>query len=144
ANARVLHHGLGSWITQSRAAGGRPRLSCPQGWLAGDPWLPRRPGPASPQPALLARSLAPLLARRLPALALLRAGAGVVADLEVAQLALEVAEALQAGRVECTRPDRLADGAAGLGAVLAVAELAPPGQPVEILEGAVEPLRRIP
>src|SRR5436305_13311170 len=95
----ALNHGLGSWTG-------------PHGFP------PTGRGRHHLEPALLARPLPPFLAGRLPALALLRAGTGVVADLEVAQLALEVAEALQPGRVEDAGRDRLADGARRLGTVL--------------------------
>jgi hypothetical protein len=72
------------------------------------------------------------------------AGPCIEAALEPAELALELAPAVEALAWQSSASQRLADCAAGLALVRAVAEAAGRGQRRHVLEGLLEALRDVP
>src|SRR4029078_7475400 len=112
----------------------------------------RRLQPAgSGRPFLLASAASgrPLRPPPLPGLLpdllrVLRAGTRAEPPLEPAQLALELPPAVKAVTWQSPAPKRLADRAAGLALVGAVAEAAGQSQRGHVLEGLLETLRDVP
>jgi hypothetical protein len=74
----------------------------------------------------------------------LRAGTRVEAPLEPAQLALELAPAVEALAWQSSTSQRLADRATGLALVRAIAEAAGQGERCNVLEGLLETLGDVP